>query len=101
MRHIDLDEVAEFSSDGHIKKDILKTQGFNSVPVCQEDGQEIPPHPEPYYVLFIILEGEGTITAGTEPCHVKPGHMVFVDKDEVRGIKCRRRMRIIGVQQPH
>lgn len=101
MKHIDLDKGTEFSSDGHVKKEIIKTPGFDSVLVCLEDGQEVPPHPEPYYVLFIVLDGEGTITAGTETCHVKPGHAVYVGRDEVRGIRCSRRMKIMGIKEPH
>lgn len=101
MKHIDLHEVAEFSSDSHIKKDIIKTPGFDSVLVCLEDGQEIPPHPEPYFVLFIVLDGEGTITAGTESFCVKPGHAVYVEGDEVRGIRCSRRMKIMGIKETH
>jgi len=101
MKPIDLTELFEFSHQNHIKKDIIKTAGFNAVLICLEDGQEIQPHPEPYYVLFLILEGEGMITAGTERYHVRPSHMVYVESNDIRGIKCTKRMSIIGIQQPH
>jgi len=101
MKHIDLTELLEFSHLSHIKKDIIKTAGFNAVLICLETGQEISPHPEPYYVLFHVLEGEGMITAGAELYHVKPGHMVYVESNDIRGIKCTNRMSVIGIQQPH
>ena len=101
MRHIDLTELLEFSHLNHMKKDIIKTAGFNTVLICLEKGQEIQPHPEPYYVLFLILEGEGIITAGAELYHVKPRHMVYVESNDIRGIKCTERMSIIGIQQSH
>ena len=101
MKHIDLTELLEFSHLNHMKKDIIKTAGFNTVLICLEKGQEIQPHPEPYYVLFLILKGEGIITAGAELYHVKPRHMVYVESNDIRGIKCTERMSIIGIQQSH
>ena len=113
MKHIDLTELLEFSHLNHMKKDIIKTAGFNAVLICLEKGQEIQPHPEPYYVLFLILEGEGIITADNahsfcafDPAniialHVKPRHMVYVESNDIRGIKCTERMSIIGIQQSH
>lgn len=101
MKHINLTELLEFSHLHHIKKDIIKTAGFNAVLICLESGQEIQPHSEPYYVLFHILGGEGVITSGSELYHVKLGHMVYVKSNDIRGIKCIERMSIIGIQQPH
>lgn len=101
MKHIDLTELLEFSQIHHVKKDIIKTAGFNAVLICLEKGQEIHPHPEPYYVLFHVLEGQGIITAGAELYHVKQGHIVYVESNDIRGIKCTERMSIIGIQQPH
>jgi quercetin dioxygenase-like cupin family protein len=96
-----IDFIAEFSNAGHIKKDIMKTDGFNSVIVCLNEDQEILPHPEPYYVLFIVFEGEGVITHGDEKSNVSQGSMVFVSSGESRGIKCIRRMKVIGIQEAH
>jgi quercetin dioxygenase-like cupin family protein len=97
----DMDSLAEFSVIQHTKKDLLKTEGFNAVLVCMEDGQEIAPHPEPYCVLFIVYEGRGVITHGEEKSDVGPGSLVFVGSDERRGIKCVERMKIVGIQEAH
>jgi quercetin dioxygenase-like cupin family protein len=99
--HIDLGGFIEYNAGERVKKEVLKTDWFNVVLICLEEKQEIPPHPEPYAVLFQVLEGTGTITVGTERYNVKPNHVVFVPKDEVRGIAPRTRMSLLGLQQPH
>jgi quercetin dioxygenase-like cupin family protein len=95
---MDLISLAEFSREGPVKKDLLKTAGSNIVLVCLEEGQEIPPHPEPYAVVFVVLEGNGTITAGITEHPVNPLHLVSVGKDEDRGIKCDQRMILLGIR---
>jgi quercetin dioxygenase-like cupin family protein len=95
---MDLLSLAEFSLEGPVKKDLLKTAGSNIVLVCLEEGQEIAPHPEPYAVVFVVLEGEGTITSGSIGHPVNPLHLVSVGKDEDRGIRCDKRMVILGIR---
>jgi quercetin dioxygenase-like cupin family protein len=62
---MDLCILGEFSASGPVKKDLMKTAGSNIVLVGFKNGQEIPPFPEPYAVVFVVLQGEGVITAGT------------------------------------
>ena len=95
---MDLLEMAECSPNGPIKKVLLKTAGSNIVLVCLETGQEIPPHPEPYAVVFVVLQGEGVITSGTIRHTVQPLHLVSVGKDENRGIRCDQRMVLLGIR---
>jgi quercetin dioxygenase-like cupin family protein len=95
---MDLLDAAEFSPQGPVKKDLVKTAGSNIVLVCLEEGQVISPHPEPYAVVFVVLSGEGTITAGQREYHVQPLHLVQVGKDEERGIRCDRRMVLLGIR---
>ncbi len=101
MEQIDLQGIVEYSKTVRVKKDILMTDWFNVVLICLENGQEIPPHPEPYAVLFHIIEGEGTITVGSKRYDAIPGHIIFVPEDSVRGIAPRTRMSLLGIQQPH
>ncbi len=101
MSLIDLRALCEFSSEGRVKKDLLKTKGFNAVLVCLDAGQEIRPHPEPYEVLFVVIEGEGTIMGGDDRYSVRPGNAVYVKNGEGRGIKCEKRMAVIGIQEAH
>ena len=96
---MDLLSAAEFSWQGPVKKDLIKTEGSNIVLVCFENGQEILPHPEPYAVVFVVLQGVGTITSGTVEHPVKPMHLVSVGKDENRGIRCTQRMILLGIRE--
>jgi quercetin dioxygenase-like cupin family protein len=94
---MDLLGAAEFSRQGPVKKDLIKTAGSNIVLVCLETGQVIPPHPEPYAVVFVVLQGAGIITSGTVKHAVTPLHLVSVGKDENRGIRCNQRMVLLGI----
>jgi quercetin dioxygenase-like cupin family protein len=96
---MDLKNATEFSRQGPVKKDLMKTAGSNIVLVCLEKGQVIPPHPEPYAVVFVVLQGEGIITSGSVEHPVKPLHLVSVRKDENRGIQCIRRMVLLGIRE--
>ena len=96
---MDLKNATEFSRQGPVKKDMMKTAGSNIVLVCLEKGQMIPPHPEPYAVVFVVLQGEGIITSGDTEQPVKPLHLVSVGKDENRGIQCIQRMVLLGIRE--
>ncbi len=96
---MDLMSVAEFSATGPVKKDLIKTAGSNIVIVSLETGQVIPPHPEPYAVVFVVLQGEGIITSGNVEYVVKPHHLISVRKDENRGIRCNQRMVLLGIRE--
>ena len=96
---MDLLRAGEFSRQGPVKKDLIKTAGSNIVLICLETGQVIPPHPEPYAVVFVVLQGEGIITSGTVEHPVKPLHLVSVRKDEDRGIRCNQRMVLLGIRE--
>jgi quercetin dioxygenase-like cupin family protein len=96
---MDLKNATEFSRQGPVKKDLMKTAGSNIVLVCLEKGQVIPPHPEPYAVVFVVLQGEGIITSGSVEHSVKPLHLVSVGKDENRGIQCIQRMVLLGIRE--
>jgi quercetin dioxygenase-like cupin family protein len=96
---MDLIHAAEFSAKNPVKKDLMKTAGSNIVLVCLEAGQVIPSHPEPYAVVFVVLQGEGVITSGTTENPVKPLHLVSVKKDENRGIRCNQRRVLLGIRE--
>jgi len=96
---MDLLKVVECSRNAPVKKDLMKTAGSNIVLVCLETGQEIPPHPEPYAVVFVVLQGEGVITVGSVEHPVKPLHLVSVKMNENRGIRCSQKMIILGIRE--
>jgi quercetin dioxygenase-like cupin family protein len=98
-KKINLLDSAEFSAAGPVKKDLIKIACSNIVLVCLEAPQIIPPHREPYAVVFVVVEGEGTITVGRTEHHVKPHYLVPVKNDENRGIRCTRRMVLLGIRE--
>lgn len=97
----DLPELEEFSKTQRVKKDICKTKMFNTVLVCLETGQEIPPRPEPYDVCFYIIDGQGEFTIGDEQRNLKRGSMTFAPANVARGIKSIERLSILGIQETH
>lgn len=101
MKIDDLLSLGNFSADGPLKTDILKSEKFNLVLVCLETSHEIPPHPEPYAVFFLVLEGEGVFTSREGSFDLGRGSAIFIEKDEIRGIRCLDRMIVLGVQDGH
>ncbi len=111
MDIINLKKLMQFSEDKglldtvekrrRVKRDLLKTRCFNLVLVCLDRGQEIPPCPELYDVCFYIAEGSGTFTVGDEKADLSAGEIVFAPANVSRGIKCKERMVVLGIQEPH
>ncbi|MDD1705529.1 MAG: hypothetical protein LUQ12_00650 [Methanoregulaceae archaeon] len=95
---MDLQNLVECSPDSPVKKDLLRNAGSNIVLVCLKTGQVIPPHPEPYAVVFVVLQAEGIITAETSEHPIQPIHFVSVQKDKEKGIQCHPRMVILGIR---
>ena len=91
----------EFSSERPVKKDILNSKNFNIVIVCLEKGQEIKPHPEPYAVFFLVLEGKGIFTNSEESFELNKQSCISIGINEIRGIKCIENLVVFGVQDGH
>lgn len=101
MEVADVMSLGAFSSEGPVKTDVLTSEKFNVAVVRLEASQEIPPHPEPYAVFFLVLEGEGVFTSRGGSFVLGEGGGIFIQKGEVRGIRCVERMTILGVQDGH
>ena len=91
----------EFSSEKPVKKDILTSRNFNIVIVCLEKGQEIKPHPEPYAVFFLVLEGKGIFTNSKGSFELSKQSCISIRTNERRGIKCIENLVVLGVQDGH
>jgi quercetin dioxygenase-like cupin family protein len=96
----DLHHFLEFIPGDKVKKDIFKGRHFNVVVICLDSGYEIPPHHEPYDVLFYVVSGKGTFTAGEKQWDAESGSMIFAPSG-VRGINCLSRLTVLGIQEPH
>ena len=97
----DVTKLTEFSKTQRIKKDIYKTKWFNVVLVCLETGQEIPPRPEPYDVCFYVIDGKGTFTVGDKQVDLSRGNMILAPASVTRGIKSKKRLTLLGIQDAH
>lgn len=102
MKPISLSELAKTQrlSQGLSKAIAIRSRELNAVQVILDQGREIPPHPEDYAVLFVVIEGQGRITTGDGVWKVWPGVIVHLDRGEVRGIAADTRMRLLGIQGP-
>lgn len=97
----DLLSLQSFSAEGPVKTDVLRSEKFNIVLVCFEAGQEIPPHPEPYAVYFVVIEGQGVFTTGDGSFELARGSAIMVGRDGIRGIRSVDPMVVLGVQDGH
>ena len=84
-----------------LKRIVKSKKKFNIVRVCLEKGLEIEPHPEPYAVFFLVLEGSGIFTNKAGEFELKKNDFIFIKADEIRGIKCLENLVVLGVQDGH
>jgi len=91
----------ELSEEKIVKKDILKTKYFNIAHVNLGKNQEIPPHPEPYAVFFLVLRGSGIFTTRKGTLSLREGSSTYYEKNAIRGIKSNEELILLGVQDPH
>ncbi len=85
MEVIKLKDRIDFS-DPFVPR-ILRVKPNYKVPlICMNPGQEIPPHPSGTGVFYIV-KGKAAMTIEGKVIEVEEGSMIFVEKDETRGIK--------------
>ena len=84
-----------------LKRIVKSKKKFNIVRVCLEKGLEIEPHPEPYAVFFLVLDGSGIFTNKAGEFKLKKNDFIFIEADEIRGIKCLENLVVLGVQDGH
>ncbi len=82
-------------------KTIIKSRLFNINRICLETGLEIEPHPEPYAVFFLVLDGSGIFTSEAGEVTLKKNGFVFIKANEIRGIKTLENLVFLAVQDGH
>jgi len=97
------DVIANINQAGQpiMKKDLLKTKMFNIVLISFEKNQEISPHPEPYAVFFLVLQGSGTFTKKDGVHTLQQNSGIYYEQNELRGIKSHEKLVLLGVQDAH
>ena len=96
-----LSDLKFLSGKPALKRIVKSKKKFNIVRVCLEKGLEIEPHPEPYAVFFLVLEGSGIFTNKAGEFELKKNDFIFIKADEIRGIKCLENLIVLGVQDGH
>ena len=83
-----LNDLIAFDAANKVRKRIFITEKLEMELVCYEAGQSTVEH---HHVgqdeIFMILEGSGTITVGSEAVRVAPGSLVYAPADITHGIQ--------------
>jgi quercetin dioxygenase-like cupin family protein len=98
MKAYDLNKEVAFSVKKPIKRHFLNAKGFHAALICLKAGTEIQPHPEEYGVLLTVLEGTGVFTDKNGSFPLEKNGCIYIEKDEVRGIKADSDLVILGIQ---
>ena len=94
-------EKCKRSTGEPCKTDIPTSGSFNVALISLVKGQEIPPHPEPYAVFFVVMSGSGIFTDKDGEVELKKDDCIFMGANEIRGIKCLSDLVILGIQDKH
>lgn len=65
-----------------------------------EPGQFIPVHAPNANVTLVVMEGEGTVVAGSEKREVKRGDVVVISRGDRRGVLARTRLIVVNTVSP-
>ena len=97
---LDYKAVASFSKERFTPVPFGQSERSRALLVCLEPGQFIPLHSPGVDITFVILEGEGTLVAGTREAEVGPGALAFAAAGEARGLRARTRLIAVHVVAP-
>lgn len=53
--------------------------------LCFKPGEELAKHPNPFDVIFYVLEGSGTLEVGEESATLGANTLIEIPADEMRG----------------
>ena len=94
------DTLASFTPDRFHPIPFGQSERSRALLVCLEPGQFIPVHAPGVDIVFVILEGEGTLVAGDREEPVGPGAIAFAAAGEARGLQARTRLVAVHVVSP-
>ena len=83
------------------RKDIWLSPKFTAALVYLESGLEIEPHPEPYSVFFLVLEGREDLHKPRRQLRARPHGSITIEAGEIRGMKSLERLAVLGIHDPH
>ena len=98
MKIYGLSDKVAFSPEKPIKRHFLNAKGFHAALICLKAGTEIPPHPEDYGALLVVIGGRGIFTDANGKSALANNQAIYVRKGEIRGIKAEEDLVILGIQ---
>lgn len=87
-----------FAPGGARLTPVLEAEGLRCLLVCLDAGEAVDPCKMSRTVLYVVLEGRGTLEVGAEQTALAAGSLAIVARDEVRCLRAEERMRILAVQ---
>ena len=90
----------QFASGKHEMKKVISSPNFDVVRVCIPKGLVVDPHTEPNATFFLVIEGSGIFTKGTETAELHKNDSIFINAGEIRGIKCLENLVLLGARDP-
>jgi len=103
MEFVNIEDLAEFSSDRRVRKRLFLQDRIEAEVVYYEPGQSTVQH---HHVgqdeIFLIMEGSGTITVDGESQRVRRGDVIFAPADLKHGVEVDQgeRMAMVFVKAP-
>ena len=88
----------QFAENVPDKKQIIGTDNYKIMRLCLKKGVEVPPHGGTHTAFFLVLEGRGIFTKGSEEIELKQNDFLFFKVDEIRGIKSLEDLVILAVR---
>jgi quercetin dioxygenase-like cupin family protein len=101
MFYANIFEATNYPSTHPKKTDIARTGTFNVVVIRLKVGDEIPPHPEPYGVFFLVKKGSAIFSTKTAQSTVQENEGILYQPGSIRGITPLEDLVLLGIQDPH
>lgn len=79
---------------------IAQNERVKVILVCLETGQFIPAHSPKVDLTLYVLEGKGTLIAGSKEENIRPGGIAFIPAGEKRGLKVQTRLVALHIVTP-
>jgi quercetin dioxygenase-like cupin family protein len=87
-----------FIDNGPDKKPIVSAENYKIMRLCLKKGVVVSPHEGDHTAFFLVLEGKGIFTKGTDNIELGQNEYLFFKKDDIRGIKSLEDLVILAVR---
>lgn len=98
MQRFDFFKKTSFAAEGPVKTDLIVDRKYKLVTIGVEAGVTIPPCVMNSEMVFFVVEGRGSITAGAETLPIDRGDIVVVPPRASRSISAGERLSLLAVQ---